>query len=132
MQDPGATIPVLAAVIRRDDRWLLCRRPAHKRHGGMWEFPGGKREAGESRLEAARRELKEELGVTVRAAGEVLFARRDGESPYLIEFVAVEIAGEPAALEHEAIGWLTLPEMRALPLAPSDRAFLDEVLSRAR
>ena len=46
---------VLAAVVRRDDRYLVCRRPAHKRHGGLWEFPGGKIHAGETLLGAARR-----------------------------------------------------------------------------
>jgi 8-oxo-dGTP pyrophosphatase MutT (NUDIX family) len=56
---------VLAAVIRRQDRYLVCRRPAHKRHGGLWEFPGGKLEPGETLLEAARRELREELGAEV-------------------------------------------------------------------
>lgn len=132
MHDVDALVPVLAAVIRRHDRWLLCRRPAHKRHGGRWEFPGGKREPGESRLDAARRELREELGVEVLSAGEVLFARRDGGSAFLIEFVGVDIEGEPAALEHEAIDWLTLAELRALDLAPSDRAFVDEVLALAR
>jgi 8-oxo-dGTP pyrophosphatase MutT (NUDIX family) len=53
-------IRVLAAVIRRNDRFLLCRRPSWKRHGGLWEFPGGKLEPGETPLEAAARELAEE------------------------------------------------------------------------
>ncbi len=49
-------IRVLASVIERDHRLLVCRRPLHKRHGGLWEFPGGKVREGESDLEAARRE----------------------------------------------------------------------------
>jgi 8-oxo-dGTP pyrophosphatase MutT (NUDIX family) len=48
---------VVAAVIERDGRLLVCQRPAHKRHGGLWEFPGGKCDPGESDAEAARREL---------------------------------------------------------------------------
>ena len=47
-QASGATVRVLAAVVCRDDRYLVCRRPAHKRHGGLWEFPGGKIHAGET------------------------------------------------------------------------------------
>ncbi|HSG49130.1 MAG TPA: NUDIX domain-containing protein, partial [Longimicrobiales bacterium] len=54
-------IPVIAAVIHRDGRYLVGRRPDDKRHGGLWEFPGGKLDPGESWLEAARRELSEEL-----------------------------------------------------------------------
>jgi 8-oxo-dGTP pyrophosphatase MutT (NUDIX family) len=54
------TITVLAAVVTRDGRWLLCRRPDHKRHGGCWEFPGGKLEPGETHGQAAARELMED------------------------------------------------------------------------
>ena len=50
----------MAAVIERDGKLLVCRRPGHKRHGGLWEFPGGKLEPGETIVDAARRELDEE------------------------------------------------------------------------
>ena len=56
---------VLAAVIWEGDSVLICQRPPHKRHGGLWEFPGGKVRPGESRLDAARRELWEELNLKV-------------------------------------------------------------------
>jgi hypothetical protein len=51
---PSMPIRVLASVIERDQRLLVCRRPLHKRHGGLWEFPGGKVREGESDLEAVR------------------------------------------------------------------------------
>ena len=57
---------VLAAVVQRDDRYLICQHPAHKRHRGLWEFPGGKLEPGETHDHAAHRELAEELDVDVR------------------------------------------------------------------
>ena len=120
-------IRVLAAVIRRDGRWLVCRRPAHKRHGGLWEFPGGKLEPGESLLDAATRELDEELGVVVTRVGERLFSRHDEGSPFVIECVAVDIAGEPVAREHEELRWATLAELASLALAPSDAAFVAEL-----
>jgi 8-oxo-dGTP diphosphatase len=119
----GTLIRVLAAVIRRGDRYLVCRRPAHKRHGGCWEFPGGKLEPGETLLEAARRELKEELRIEVLSAGEPLYRRQDADSPFLIEFVEVQIRGVPRALEHDEIRWLNAQELRSLNLAPSDQAF---------
>ena len=66
-------VRVVAAVIERASdegaRLLVCRRPAHKRHGGLWEFPGGKVEAGEDLLHAARRELAEELALETETAG---------------------------------------------------------------
>jgi 8-oxo-dGTP diphosphatase len=122
----GPHIRVLAAVIERDGRWLLCLRPARKRHGGCWEFPGGKLEPGESHLEAARREMREELAVEVVDAGDVLCSRRDAGSPFVIDFVAVRVAGEPRALEHDDVRWVTPAEAARLPLAPADRAFVEE------
>lgn len=116
---------MLAAVVRDGDRYLVCRRPAHKRHGGLWEFPGGKLEPGESLLDAARREMREELGVDVRDVGNVTLAIADHGSPFVIEFVPVMIAGEPQCLEHSELLWVGLGELRALELAPSDRAFAE-------
>lgn len=123
---PESPVRVLAAVIARDGRWLVCRRPAEKRHGGCWEFPGGKLEDGESLLDAARRELREELAVDVVQAGDVIFRRRDGQSPYVIEFAAVVITGDPCPIEHDELRWVTPAEAAGLRLAPADRAFVEE------
>ena len=116
---------VLAAVIRRGDTYLVCQRPAHKRHGGLWEFPGGKLEPGESLLEAAGREMSEELGVVVSKVDALLFSVADPGSEFLIEFVPTAIQGEPKALEHSELRWLSLHELPSLPLAPSDRRFVE-------
>lgn len=123
--------PVLAAVIQRDGRYLVCQRPGHKRHGGLWEFPGGKLEPGESLLHAANRELSEELGVTAIEVSEPLFSIADPGSPFVIEFVATMISGEPTCLEHAELRWALLAELPALPLAPSDRKFVDFLLAAA-
>ena len=116
-------VRVVAAVIRDGDRYLLCQRPLAKRHGGLWEFPGGKVHAGETVFEAVRRELAEELGVDTVRVGERLATHRDPDSPYVIEFYPAEITGRVASLEHEQVAWMTEPEVRAASLAPSDRAF---------
>ncbi|HEX3129703.1 MAG TPA: (deoxy)nucleoside triphosphate pyrophosphohydrolase [Thermoanaerobaculia bacterium] len=119
------TIRVVAAVVEREGRLLLCRRPAGKRHAGLWEFPGGKIHPGESVSEAARRELAEELAVEVLAVGDHLLALPDPGSAFVVEFYPVKIAGEPRALEHDALGWFTPGELAGLDLAPSDRAFVE-------
>jgi 8-oxo-dGTP diphosphatase len=124
------SIPVLAAVIVRDGRYLICKRPPHKRHGGLWEFPGGKLEAGETNEGAARRELAEELGVVVSAVGVPVLSLHDDGSPYTIVFVPVEINGDPQALEHDDIRWLTPAELVDLSLAPCDRRFAEWLLRR--
>jgi 8-oxo-dGTP pyrophosphatase MutT (NUDIX family) len=124
-------IRVIAAVVSDGDRLLLCQRPPHKRHGGLWEFPGGKCEPGESDLEAARRELREELGVEVLAVGPAELAVIDPGSPFEIVFVPVTIAGTPVCREHTALVWKPLAEVPSLSLAPSDRRFVEGRLARA-
>jgi mutator protein MutT len=124
------TTRVIAAVIERGGRLLLARRPAGKRHAGLWEFPGGKFLPGESTLEAARRELAEELGVAALSVGDRLLAVADPGTPYLVELHRVEIAGEPAPLEHDALAWAAPAELSGYALAPSDRVFAEH-LARA-
>jgi len=124
-------IRVLAAVIERDVRYLVCRRPAHKRHGGLWEFPGGKLEPGEGLEEAARRELEEELGVYVSQVSEPVYTARDPGSAFLIEFTRVRVSGLPQPLEHDEIRWVTIEELRSLELAPVDARFAVTLVSQA-
>ncbi len=120
-------IRVVACVIERDGKLLLCRRPAHKRHGGLWEFPGGKVENGESDFDAVKRELAEELSVDALRVDGPAFVLADPDSEFVIEFFRVEIDGEPTPLEHDQLQWLTPAEAQSFPLAPADRAY---VLSR--
>lgn len=122
-------IRVLAAVIREGDRYLACQRPAHKRHGGLWEFPGGKVEKGESDLDGMRRELREELGVEVVDLGRELFAIHDADSPFLIVFKETTIQGTPVCIEHIELRWGQMADLAQLPLAPSDRRFAERVLA---
>jgi mutator protein MutT len=114
---------VVAAVVERDGRLLIARRAAHKRHGGLWEFPGGKIEAGESVLIAARRELLEELGLDVHDVGTPISIISDPGSHFDIEFVPVFAAGEPTCHEHSAVAWVRPADLLNYPLAPSDKQF---------
>lgn len=126
-----AVIRVLAAVITRHGKLLLCQRPLHKRHGGLWEFPGGKIESGESDLEAARRELLEELGLTVQAVGTATAKFQDPGSRFVIEFVPTVAEGEPRLMEHADLRWVTPEEAQRMALAPTDRQYLNTLLGRA-
>ena len=118
-------VRVIAAVISRGDELLVCQRPLDKRHGGLWEFPGGKCEPGESDADAARRELREELGVEVTEVGDDEFVVADADSAFLIVFIPVRIVGEPICHEHIASRWGRPSELARLPLAPSDRRFVE-------
>jgi 8-oxo-dGTP diphosphatase len=126
-RDDEASVDVLAAVIRDGDRYLVCRRPAGKHHAGLWEFPGGKIQAGESRTEAAARELREELDVRLVNLGDSVSSHRDPDSPFLVHFVEATVEGSPRALEHEEMCWVTAAELQDLSLAPADRAFADSL-----
>ena len=121
---------VVACVVSRGELLLLAQRPPHKRHGGLWEFPGGKAEANESDESAAARELQEELGVQLVQASPPIFEIADEGSPYVIAFVPVEIQGEPVTTEHSRIIWGLPIELAKLALAPSDEAFLQWILTR--
>lgn len=116
-------VRVVAAVIKREGRVLICERPLEKRHGGLWEFPGGKIESGETVPQAVRRELSEELGVVVTAVGSLLSVVHDSGSPFQIEFYAVEVRGEPECREHARLAWVAPGDLLQYPLAPSDRSF---------
>ena len=126
----NVSIRVIAAVVEREEHFLVCQRPPHKRHGGLWEFPGGKCEPGEADTDAISRELREELGVEVLAVGSEAFAIDDPDSPFRIAFLPVAIKGEPVCHEHTALRWGHLAELAQLPLAPSDRRFVESRLER--
>ena len=121
-------ISVVAAIIRRENQVLLGRRPDHKRHGGLWEFPGGKIDEGETEVEAVARELLEEFGVETTSVGRVVYECRDPGTPFLVRFLDVGIRGTPEPREHTEIGWFKPESLPSLPLAPCDARFVAEYL----
>lgn len=121
---------VVGAVILDDrGRVLLCQRPEEKRHGGRWEFPGGKILRGESMLQAARREIGEELGVEVVGVKGQPVPVQDPGSEWVVEFVETVIQGEPSADEHLDVVWVPMDEVGDYDLAPADRAFAEGYLA---
>lgn len=112
------------ALIDTDGRILLCQRPEGKEMSGLWEFPGGKVEAGETPEAALIRELGEELGVEVgvRCLSPLSFVSHDyGEFHLLMPlFVVRRWEGIPHALEGQALKWV-LPKMLSdYPMPPAD------------
>jgi mutator protein MutT len=119
-------INVIAAVIIRQGKVMLCQRPPHKHHGGQWEFPGGKFEPKETLSEAAARELMEELRLTVTNVGPTLFTYKAPCSQFAIHFTRVKAVGTPALIEHTDLTWADIPEFNQYDMPPADRAFCDQ------
>lgn len=122
---------VVALALRdHEGRFLLQQRPPDKRHGGLWEFPGGKVENEEIPRVALCREIAEELAITVRP-GDLSPALLDDEGEaggiVLILYNASRWTGRITGLEGQQWGWFTPAAMRDLPMPPMDRGFADRL-----
>ena len=120
---------VVAALIWEADRFLACQRPANKARALLWEFVGGKVEAGETLEEALIRECREELAITV--APKDVFMEVIHEYPDLTVrltlFNASIAEGTPRALEHHDIRWITVSQIDELEFCPADEEILKKL-----
>lgn len=126
------TLVVAGAILDRDRGLLLARRRRPSELAGLWELPGGKAEAGETRADALRRELREELGVQVEV-GEALRAHvalRSGVT--LVALRAQVVEGVPEPRDHSELSWVGAPALRSMAadgrLVPADEAWVPELL----
>ena len=114
-------IAVVAAVIERDGRFLLTRRQPGVHLEGMWEFPGGKIDEGESHEHALRREIREELGADVEVRGLVFEITHEyPERTIALYFYECTLVGEPRPLLGQEMRWVARPELRSLGFPPAD------------
>ena len=121
---------VVAALIWRGDRFLICQRPAHKARGLLWEFVGGKVEPGETKEEALRRECREELDIelTVRDVFMDVVHEYPDLTVHLTLFNAAIASGEPKLLEHNALEWITSGEITDYAFCPADEEILKRIV----
>lgn len=125
MTMPGLIFVAAAALVDADGRVLLQQRPPGKPMAGLWEFPGGKVEPGETPEQALLRELGEELDIATDAAclAPATFASAMvGDRPLLLLlYVCRKWRGVPRAIEASALRWVRPHEMHALAMPPADR-----------
>ncbi len=119
---------VAVALVDADGRVLIAQRPAGKGMGGLWEFPGGKLEPGERPEEALIRELREELGIEVKAAclAPLTFASHPYETFHLLMplYVCRRWDGTVQAREHQALKWVRPGALRDYPMPPADEPLI--------
>ena len=122
-------VEVVAALIWDGERFMICQRPANKARGLLWEFVGGKVEAGETKEAAVVRECREELDVTL-SVGDV-FMDVVHEYPdltvHLTVFCAEIAEGTPKKLEHNNIKWITPKEIPNYDFCPADVEILEKI-----
>jgi 8-oxo-dGTP diphosphatase len=113
--DPGYIHVAAAAIVDDQQRVLVSKRPAHVHQGGLWEFPGGKLEKGETVEQALRRELQEELGITPASARPLIRVRHDyTDRSVLLDVWRVDrIRGYPAGREGQEIQWIPVDRLQA-------------------
>ena len=120
---------VVAALIWKGDRFLICRRPANKKRALLWEFVGGKVEQGESGEEALIRECREELGIEIGVGG--LFCSVVHEYPDITVRLSLYFAeirsGEPKLLEHSEMAWIRADEAENYDFCPADYPILRQI-----
>ena len=113
-----------AALVDTDGRVLICQRPEGKQLAGLWEFPGGKVEAGETPEACLIRELEEELGIRVTSAclAPFVFASHAYERFHLLMplYLCRRWEGQPAAREHKALAWVKPSRLTDYPMPPAD------------
>ena len=128
MEKADTLIVVAAALVDGAGRVLLQQRSQGRHMAGLWEFPGGKIEAGERPEAALVRELEEELGIgvdqSVLAPCGFASAGLGERHLLLLLYICREWSGEPQALDAAALQWLRPREMHALPMPPADEPLI--------
>jgi 8-oxo-dGTP diphosphatase len=120
------TLVVAAAVVERDDAFLLTRRLQGTHLAGSWEFPGGKCEPGESLQECLRREILEELGASCTVGEEILHVTHEyPDRRVVLHFFSCALDDEPTPRLGQAMQWVRREQLREHALPPADAELID-------
>ena len=123
----SAVIQVAAGLVVREGRYLIARRKADTHLGGLWEFPGGKCEPGESLEDCLQRELREELGIAVALPVHFRMIRHEypGKTVELHFFRCTISRGEARPLDCEEVRWVAPDKLPDYEFPPADRPLLE-------
>ena len=125
-------IVVTAAVIERDDRLLVTRRPEGTHLEGYWEFPGGKCDPGETHEACLARELREELGASAAVGAEILCVTHAyPDRTVELHFFKCRLTSEPIPQMGQEMQWVAREQLGSLTLPPADEELVDLLTGRA-
>ena len=124
------TQAVAVGVICRGDHVLIAKRAADVHLGNLWEFPGGKVEAGESIYDGLRRELLEEVGIEVHSAEPLIQVpyQYPEKNVLLHVYIVLHFSGEPRGCEGQPLCWVPRHELRAYRFPLANAAIMDALL----
>ena len=125
---------VAGALFDAQGRVLIAQRPPGKHMAGGWEFPGGKREPGETPRAALERELREELGIEVHEATPLIsYEHQYPERRVLLDlWVVKRYSGEPQPLDAPALQWVAVDDLESVGLLEADLPMIPALLGRMR
>jgi 8-oxo-dGTP diphosphatase len=123
------TLVVAAAIVERDESFLVTRRQPGVHLAGRWEFPGGKCEAGETIEDCLARELREELAVDAIVGAEVFTTSHDYPDRRVeLHFFRCELLGSPRPQQGQQMRWVRRETLRTLQFPPADLALIERLM----
>ena len=122
---------VTAALVMRNDRLLISKRPEGSHLGGLWEFPGGKQEEGETLEDCIEREIMEELGIRIQAEKLLLSVIHEYHEKIitLYFFQCSLLDGEPISLDNQEIKWAEINDLKQYRFPPPDQKIVEYMTS---
>jgi mutator protein MutT len=122
-------IDVAIAVVRREGLILICQRKSNDSFGDLWEFPGGKREPGETLEGCLAREMMEELAIEVKIVRKLTAIEHQYPRSHitLYPFLCEHVGGEPRLIECQQIKWVKAEELKGYPFPPANESLLEEI-----
>ena len=130
-----ASLPLIvtAGIVCRDNEVLITRRPGGSRHEGMWEFPGGKLDPGESPAEGLKRELKEELDLDVEVGDifEVVYHQYDWGPVLILAYLCRPLGSEIRNIEVSDHRWVLPADIDGYDILPADRPIIERIKGMA-
>lgn len=126
------TVNVAVGVIKKNNAIFICKRADEQHQGGLWEFPGGKVEAGESVFAALKRELSEEVGITIHSSSQLMVIEHDyGDKCVKLDIhVVSNFSGEAHGAEGQPSEWVAINELSNYEFPAANAEIIEKIHAR--